>query len=193
MAQVDLRDSGWPSGRYYWTVVPVTITATQATTTANADTGTGTSDGSAVTYEDDEVPQDACEAGNVMSFGKVSRPVVTSAGKPFVSGVAPTGRLVAAVSGRTTVYTSPVVAWEPAMDATSYQVELSRTAYPWRIAKRVSTPATALTLPLGRTDAGTWYYRVRGIDTSLPVGARAMSWSTPVRVRVTGNRFAVVK
>ncbi len=193
VAQVDLRDSGWPSGRYYWTVVPVTITATQATTTANADTGTGTSDGSAVTYEDDEVPQDACEAGNVMSFGKVSRPVVTSAGKPFVSGVAPTGRLVAAVSGRTTVYTSPVVAWEPAMDATSYQVELSRTAYPWRIAKRVSTPATALTLPLGRTDAGTWYYRVRGIDTSLPVGARAMSWSTPVRVRVTGNRFAVVK
>ena len=42
-------------------------------------------------------------------------------------------------------------------------------------------------------DTGMWYYHVRGIDQNLPAGARAMAWSRPIAVRVTGNRIAVVR
>jgi hypothetical protein len=38
------------------------------------------------------VPQDSCQSGLGMGFGKVSEPVVASSGKPFLSGVGPTGR-----------------------------------------------------------------------------------------------------
>ena len=128
-----------------------------------------------------------------MSFGKVSSPVVTAAGRPFVSGVAPSGRSVAAAGLRPVVYGSPIVAWEPAIGATKYQVELSRSAYPWHVARALTTPATSATLPLSKFNAGTWYYRVRGVNETLPVGAQKMAWSSPVQIRVTGDRFAVVK
>jgi hypothetical protein len=64
---VDLWDSGWPTGRYYWTVVPVREVATE--------TGIG--------YYDAEVPQDACAAGRVAAFGKANRPATTSATTPL--------------------------------------------------------------------------------------------------------------
>src|SRR5581483_11012684 len=75
---VELWDSGWPSGRYYWTVVPVTVyeTATPDPTQQNPVVPIG--------YQDTAVPQDACQAGDLMSFGKVTPPVVTSSGRPFV-------------------------------------------------------------------------------------------------------------
>ena len=40
-AGVDLWDSGWPSGRFYWTVVPVSVQLTKITPPASS-SGTGT-------------------------------------------------------------------------------------------------------------------------------------------------------
>jgi hypothetical protein len=245
----DLWDSGWPSGRFYWTVVPVTIegasgsssstgtsssgsststsasstpssgtgsqpsgTGTQSSGTGSSSTGStsssasagtsgsGTTSGTATTsgppsgtYQDTAVPQDSCQAGGVMSFGKVSQPLVTSAGKPFLSGVGASGRGVTAAGTRAVVFASPIAAWQPVVGATKYQVEMSRTLYPWRPAKTVGTPATSVVLPVTKYDTGVWYYHVRGIDQNLPAGARAMAWSSPIQVRVTGNQIAVVK
>ncbi len=33
--------------------------------------------------------------------------------------------------------------------------------------------------------AGTWYYRVRGIDYNLPTGVQQMGWSDPEKLVVT--------
>ena len=185
-ARVDLWDSGWPSGRYYWTVVPITVFKQPTDNTdPTADIAIG--------YQDATFPQDACEAGQKMSFGKVSSPVVTSAGRPFVSGIAPGTRLMAAAGSRPVVYSSPIVAWQPAIGATKYQVELSRSLYPWRVVTKLTTPATSIMLPLSKYVHGTWYYRVRAINQAFPVGAQKMSWSAPVQVQVTGDRFSVVK
>jgi hypothetical protein len=85
------------------------------------------------------------------------------------------------------------VAWQPAVGATTYQLDLSRTLYPWHTTKRLTTSVTSLTLPLTKRDAGTWYYRVRGINEALPAAAQAMTWSSPVRLRITGDLFTVVK
>jgi hypothetical protein len=72
-------------------------------------------------------------------------------------------------------------------------VQLSHKSYPWKTTWSTTTPATSLVLPLGQSDIGTWFYRVRGINPALPTGAQAMSWSTAVRLRITGDRFVVVK
>jgi hypothetical protein len=45
----------------------------------------------------------------------------------------------------------------------------------------------------GPLPPGTWWYRVRGLDFSLPGTARAMSWSKPVMVRIAKPKFSVVK
>jgi hypothetical protein len=191
-AGVDLWDSGWPTGRFYWTVVPVTAVGIPPKASAQAPPG-GAATGMPVTYQEIAVGQDACEAGDVMSFGKNSKPVVTVAGRPFVSGVAPSGRMVAAVGAKAEVYAQPIVAWEPTVGASKYQVEVSKSVYPWHAKWRLNTPATSLVLPLTRLDAGSWYYRVRAIDDSLPPGARAVAWSPPTRIKITGDRIAVVK
>ncbi len=194
-AGVDLWDSGWPSGRYYWTVVPVSVEfASVKSTSSSSSSGTSGSSGSqAIAYHDMAVPQDACQSGDSMSFGKVSQPVVTKAGTPYLSGVGSGGRVVSAASPNPVVFASPIAAWQPVIGASKYQVQMSRTLYPWHSAKFVGTPATSVVLPVTKFDAGVWYYRVRGIDEDLPKGAQAMAWSTPVRVRVTGNQVSVVR
>ena len=76
-----------------------------------------------------------------------------------------------------------------------YEVQWSKTRYPFRPAADKSgsagrlTTATAAVLPLA---PGRWYYRVRGINWSLPSGAQAMSWSDPVAVRIVKPTFRVV-
>ena len=145
-------------------------------------------------YQDAAIPEDQCERGLGMSFGKVSQPVVTaSSSTPYVSGLAPSGRYIAAATREPTVHDSPLVAWEPAIGAVYYQLELSRRAYPWRAERKLETYATSAVLPLKKTDAGYWYYRVRGVNLSLPDGAQQMSWSKPVRIKITGDQFVVVK
>jgi hypothetical protein len=185
-ANVDLWDSGWPNGRYYWTVVPVTASSFGAFDPKSSD--------QPIEYHDTEVPQDQCERGQGMSFGKVSQPVVTTnANTPWVSGLAPNGRVVATASKTPTVHDSPLIAWQPAVGATTYEVQLSHKKYPWSVTWSTKTPATSVVLPLGRSQAGMWWYRVRGINPALPEGAQAMSWSKPVRLRVTGDSFVIVK
>ena len=185
-ANVDLWDSGWPNGRYYWTVVPVEVSSKGVADAKTAE--------QPIEYQDTAVPQDLCEAGLGMSFGKVSQPVVTTSGnRPWVSGLDPSGRVVASASKVPSVHDSPLVAWQPAVGATTYEVQLSRKSYPWKVTWSTSTAATSVVLPLGRAAVGSWYYRVRGVNPALPDGAQAMSWSKPVRVNVTGDRFVVVK
>ncbi len=71
VAKVDLPDIDFPSTRYYWTVVPVRF-ATLPDKTHK--------------YVDVDVPQDACAAGRVASFGKDSDPVSVSSTTPYISG-----------------------------------------------------------------------------------------------------------
>jgi hypothetical protein len=247
-APVDLWDSGWPNGRFYWTVVPVRFeTADAKQTTLAVATAPGASsfrvadvtgfgatqlvrigtDASQETltivsvdaatkeistttsatyahglgenvenltatldYWDLELPQDVCAAGRVQSFGKGSMPLVASSTSPFVSGLSPQGRLTSAASARPSFYGSPLVAWEPALGADQYQVQWSKTRYPWVKVGEKFTYATSALLTL---EPGVWYYRVRGVNFSLPGSARAMSWSAPVGVKVAKPTFAVVK
>jgi hypothetical protein len=44
-------------------------------------------------------------------------------------------------------------------------------------------------LPVG---PGTWWYRVRGFDYSLPTGAQQMSWSDPAKLVVAAPKFKLV-
>jgi hypothetical protein len=247
-APVDLWDSGWPNGRFYWTVVPVayesaspTITALAqatapgagsfrlATTTgyavgqlvrigegANQETliiasvddtlkqvvtTTGATYAHAVgeavenltaslDYWDQELPQDVCSAGRVQSFGKGSKPLVAGSTSPFVSGLSPRGLLTTAARSVPSFYGTPLVAWEPALGADQYQVQWSKKSYPWAKVGEKFTYATSALLPL---EPGLWYYRVRGVNFSLPGSARAMTWSPPVGLRVAIPTFAVVK
>jgi hypothetical protein len=244
-APVDLWESGWPNGRFFWTVVPVTprITIAEATTLASpvapgattitvqsADglaegglvgIGLGATEenaaivavdglvvtlgsglryshaatervvsGSSVQYWDVELPQDACAAGRLISFGKQSSPVVAGTTTAYASGLSPDGRLVAARGASPTFFGSPVVAWLPALGADTYQVEWSRKAYPWKPLGRRTTDATAALLPL---KSGTWFYRVRGVNNLLPGAAKAMTWSKPQLVKVARPKFKIVR
>ena len=63
--------------------------------------------GSAVQYWDVELPQDACAAGRVISFGKQSSPVVAGSATAYASGLSPDGRLVAARGSSPTFFGSP--------------------------------------------------------------------------------------
>lgn len=172
---VDLWDSGWPSGRYYWTVVPVREVAT--------------SDG--VQYVDAEVPQDACAAGRRLSFGKTSQPATTSETRPFISGLAPSGDLVAAQTMTPSFYRGALVAWEPAPGAAGYEVQWSKTRYPWKAASTTPYYTAATSMLLEDLPTGVWYYRVRGIDPYLAGPVKQMTWSSPQRLTLTRPRFAI--
>ena len=242
-APVDLWESGWPNGRFYWTVVPVRYVVDNtvpfgvatfavagqtailvdndgfqpglATVGAGANSeqvtvasvsgrtltlsapltkshmigspviGSGT-----LKYYDVETPQDACASGRVLAFGKTSEPATARSGKPYVSGLSPKGRLTAAVGKSPAFYGSPLVAWEPALGADQYQVQWSKKEYPWKTEGEKLTYATSALLPV---TPGRWWYRIRGINFSLPGTARAMTWSAPNELRVTKPTFAVVK
>ncbi|MGL6278709.1 MAG: hypothetical protein ACRC50_04040 [Gaiella sp.] len=176
-SKVDLPDIDFPTTRYYWTVVPVTVAT-------NAD---GTKSG----YWDVETPQDACAAGRVESFGKESDPVVTGgqSGAPFVSGLSPSGRMLASTQRRPLVFSTPLVAWQPATGATAYEVQWSKSRYPWRPVGSKVTLATSTLLDL---DSGAWYYRVRGLNQAQLRKAE-MAWSRPVAVRIARPTFAIAR
>ena len=177
--QIELLESGWPNGRFYWTVVPVKLVPKLA------------ADGSVVSYDyfDAEVPQDACAGGRVLAFGKASAPVVAGQGSAYASGLSPSGRLIAS-AGSKPFYGRPLVAWLPAPGADTYEVEWSPTRYPWRAVKRLSIDGgTAATLPL---KPGSWWYRIRGINSALPDGHQYMTWSPPLSLTVAKPKFRLV-
>jgi hypothetical protein len=173
---VDLPESGWPNGRFYWTVVPVRVVF--KTEGANVK----------VEYHDAVPAQDQCQSGHVVEFGKDSSPVLAGEGTPYVSGLSPKGRLIAAAGSRVTFYGHPLVAWSPVQGASGYEVQWSRTREPWRKAGSAETEGTAVVLPV---KPGEWWYRVRARNPFLPGTVKRMAWSTPHRIVVAKPRFAV--
>ena len=102
-------------------------------------------------------------------------------------------RVVSAVKSRPSFRDLPVVTWEPALAANSYEIELSRHVYPWVAAKKLTSVVTSAVLPLSETDRGVWYYRVRGINPNLTGPAQKLAWSSPVAIRITGDIFKIIK
>ena len=145
-------------------------------------------------YQDLELPQDVCAAGRVMRFGKASEPSLTSSGQLFATGLSADGRLTSAVH-TTAFYGQPLVSWTPALGADAYEVQWSKTKYPFTAETAPSgglgfmTLSTSAVLPVG---PGIWYYRVRGFDYSLPAGAQQMSWSDPAQLVVAKPKFKIV-
>ena len=123
---VSLPDIGWPQGRYWWTVVPVAIVDARGPSPRTA-TAAGT-----LEYHDLELPQDACAAGQVWPFGMQSSPVTTTSQTPYASGVVAGMRVVSAASQSPGFLEQPLVSWQPALGATTYEIELSRKLYPWK-------------------------------------------------------------
>jgi hypothetical protein len=148
-----------------------------------------------IQYRDVDLAQDSCAAGRVLRFGKESEPALTSGGEPFASGLSPTGKLQSA-SATPRFYGSPLVAWTTALSAEVYAIQWSKTKQPFKPETDPATGAlgmmtlnTSVVLPL---TPGTWYYRVRGYDYSLPTNAQAMSWSDPQAILVTKPTFEIV-
>ena len=169
-----LWDSDSPTSRYYWTVVPAVPTIEPDLT---------------VEYHDVAFPQDMCAEGRVISFGKTSATVTAAAsGVPFLSGMSPSGRLLAASSARPSFYGELLATWKPTPGAQQYEIQWSQQLLRWRTAGKVVTPATSALLDLA---PGRWYYRVRGLDTTLP-GPSGLAWSDAVEVSVASPRFDVV-
>lgn len=173
LRHIDLPDLDATTTRYYWTVVPVVIRV-------NEETGE-------FEYFDNELPQDACQAGRIGSFGKESRPAITTSGTPYVSGLTPKGRLLAQASRSPVVYSTPLIAWRPVVGATAYEIQWSKAKYPWRVRGKRQTHATSTVLNLS---PGLWYYRVRGLN-GAQIGTPAMTWSAPVPVRVAKPTFKI--
>jgi hypothetical protein len=179
-AKVDLWDN---VGRYYAVAVPVIVKAPKKQAASQ-----GAAKSGKYTYQDIELPQDVCQAGHFLTFGKSgSVPTVSVQGHPTVTGLSPKGRLLAAASWKPSFYGSPLVTWQPASGAVGYEVQWSKSAYPWQTAGSIHTAATSAALPL---KPGNWWYRVRGIDPSLP-GNGLMSWSTQVPLQITPPTFSV--
>ncbi len=154
--------------------------------------------GGSLQYRDLELPQDVCAPPykRVARFGKNSEPSLTAAGELFASGLSPSGRLTAGTSSRA-FYGPPLVAWTPALGASVYEVQWSKKRYPFTPqpdprngnALGTLTLGTSTVLPLG---PGTWYYRVRGFNYTMPTGAQQMSWSDPAKIVVAKPKFKVV-
>lgn len=182
-AKVDLPDTAWPTGGYYWTVVPVVVEPKPTATPPVAGAPVP------IRYRETELPQDACQSGRVMRFGKTTPPVVTSSSRPFASGLSPKGRLISAARTTPSFYGTPLVAWRSVLGAQEYEIQWSKSANPWRPLGSLMTPATSSLLPL---EPGSWYYRVRGYNHSL-LKRPQMAWSTPAKLRVSKPTFSIVK
>jgi hypothetical protein len=180
MSKTDLWDNAFTNGGYYWTVVPVVMEKKDS-----ADTGSS----GGFRYRDLELPQDACRSGRVMRFGKASDRVITAGNGPFATGMSPRGLLVSAGRTGPKFYGTPLVAWQPALGAEEYQLEWSRSGYPWKRLGSLKTAATSALLPL---TPGRWYYRVRGLNRDA-VSKPEMAWSVPERLEIARPVFAVAR
>jgi hypothetical protein len=183
-APVDLWDTQWPTGRYYWTVVPIQY---RVDVLPDADPSAPPPANPPIVFYDQDLPQDACAAGRIASFGKVGEPVATASGTPYASGLSIKGRLLAASTKRPVFASPPLVAWQPALGATAYEVQWSKKAYPWRPEGNLFTFSTSANLPL---KPGPWSYRVRGINLSLP-GSAQMTWSDKISLVIAKPKFKI--
>ena len=175
-----------------------TLTVSPATTFAHPPSDPVTRAGGSIIYQDMELPQEVCAAGRIQRFGISSEPSLTTGAAPFVTGLSPTGRLTSAAT-TPAFYGSPLIAWTPAFGADVYEVQYSKAKYPFKpeIDPRSKTTgiltfSTSDVLPFPRGKmAGTWYYRVRGIDYNLPTGVQQMGWSDPEKLVVTQPAFKI--
>ena len=104
--------------------------------------------------------------------------------------MSPAGRLTSALH-TASFYGAPLVSWTPALGAEAYQVQWSKTRYPFNPeGNGYLTTGTSSVLPFGKLP-GTYWYRVRGLDYSLPTGAQQMSWSDPEAVVITKPKFKI--
>jgi hypothetical protein len=169
-----LWDVDWPNSRYWWTVVA-------AVPYRNPD--------NQIEYRDVNFAEDNCQAGERMAFGKTSSVVVERAsGVPYVSGMTSAGTVRPASASKPSFFGRVVVAWEPAPGATKYEIQWSKTKNPFKRAGRTITPSTAAELNL---EPGVWFYRVRGIDKSIPSLSQGMTWSDPQYLRIRPRTFVV--
>ncbi|MGZ4395025.1 MAG: hypothetical protein ACXVZ2_06665 [Gaiellaceae bacterium] len=148
-----------------------------------------------IRYTDVELAQDVCAAGRVMRFGKESEPALTASGELFATGLSPLGKLASANDTRS-FYGAPLVAWTSALGAEVYEVQWSKTKVPFTPETDPATGALGM-LTLNNSEVlplttGTWYFRVRGFNYSLPTGAQAMSWSDPQQIVVSKPTFTIV-
>jgi hypothetical protein len=139
-------------------------------------------------YRDLEMAQDVCASGRVARFGKDSEPSLTASNDLFATGLSSDGRLTSAVH-TTKFYGQPLVSWTPALGAWDYEIQWGKGTQPFTPLGSQITKSTSFVLPV---TPGTWYYRVRGFDFSLPSGSQQMSWSLPARLVVSKPIFKVV-
>jgi hypothetical protein len=173
--RTDLWDRAWPSGVYYWTVVPVEYSINSVT--------------KSLEYQDVELPQDACAAGRIGTFGRVSQPIPTGSKASYVVGLSVTGRVMSSSASRSPrVYGSPLVTWSPALGADGFEIQWSHTRYPFTRAGSIVTAATSAALPLA---PGSWYYRMRGINLHMPTASQYLAWSSVRKLRVARPVFRI--
>ena len=153
--------------------------------------------GGSISYVDTELPEDVCAppVNRVQRLGISSEPTLTSAQAPFATGLSSSGRLTSAAHS-SAFYGQPLIAWTPAFNADIYEIQYSKSRYPFKpeVDPRSSTKgfmtfSTSDVLPL---KSGTWWYRVRGIDFNLPTGVQQMTWSDPERLVVSKPKFKIV-
>jgi hypothetical protein len=130
-----------------------------------------------------------CQSSLLGTFGKTSAPVTErAAGLPYVSGITSSGAILGAKSASPSFYGKVVVAWKPAPGASRYEVQWSRKKVPFTPAGKVKTASTSALLDL---QDGVWYYRVRGLDESIPAAAQGMTWTDPQYLRILPRTFTV--
>ena len=130
-----------------------------------------------------------CRSGRVMRFGKTSDRVITAKNAPYASGMSTRGLLASASHMSPTFYGTPLVAWQPALGAEEYELQWSKSGYPW---KRMGTTTTGATSALLPVTSGRWYYRVRGLNRDA-VTKPEMAWSVPLRIEIAKPVFAVAR
>lgn len=185
------------------TVTVVTVSGNSLSLAASLKSAHGagepiTRTGGNLRYQDLELAQDVCAApyNRVARFGKSSEPSLTAAGELFASGLSPKGLLTSGTNSQA-FYGSPLVAWTPALGASVYEVQWSKKRYPFKSEPNPQNQNALGTLTLGTSTIlplkpGTWYYRVRGFNYSLPTGAQQMSWSDPAKIVVAKPKFRVI-
>ena len=99
--------------------------------------------------------------------------MTTTAGTPYISGLSPSGRLLASVTHKPVVYGTPLVAWKPATAPTSYRCSGRGRSIRGSPAGSKPTFSTSTVLNL---KPGHWYYRVRGLNSGA-LRVPFMRWS----------------
>ena len=119
-----------------------------------------------VEYRDVEFAEDMCQAGQVINFGKTSAPAIERAnGVPYVSGMGGDGQIRGAQNGTPSFYGRLVSPGCPPPARPATRSQWSKKANPFKPAGSATTPSTSVLVNPG---AGVWYYRVRGVDKTLP-------------------------